>query len=164
MIDEDSLVATRARRINAGSRLKQLIELEEQASHLQSSISQIITEDDENVNLLFQEDENDEEFFDEEVDNENLIGIDDDDEEEEDEEGEDEEVDEEDRNQERVGKRKRENDDDVLSDSDISASTLPMWRIVFKSLNLLDAGRRACSPNIAAFAFWRSILSSKSIR
>lgn len=122
MIDEDSLVATRARRINAGSRLKQLIELEEQASHLQSSISQIITEDDENVNLLFQEDENDEEFFDEEVDNENLIGIDDDDEEQEDEEGEDEEVDEEDGNQERVGKRKRENDDDVLSDSDISAS------------------------------------------
>lgn len=122
MIDEDSLVATRARRINAGSRLKQLIELEEQASHLQSSISQIITEDDENVNLLFQEDENDKEFFDEEVDNENLIGIDDDDDDEEDEEGEDAEVDEEDGNQERVGKRKRENDDDVLSDSDISAS------------------------------------------
>lgn len=129
MIDEDSLVATRARRANAGSRLKQLIELEEQASHLQPSISQIITEDDENVNLLFEEDENDEEFFDEEVDNANLAGIDEDDEDEEeaedgeDGEGEDGEGDDEvEDDTQRVGKRKHENDDDVLSDSDISAS------------------------------------------
>lgn len=58
-MDEDSLVATRARRANAGSRLKLLIELEEQATGVQSMI---YTEDDENVQLLFQEDENDEEF------------------------------------------------------------------------------------------------------
>ncbi|OBA23653.1 YL1-domain-containing protein [Metschnikowia bicuspidata var. bicuspidata NRRL YB-4993] len=59
MSDKDSLVATRARRANAGSRLKQLIELEEQAS----SVPNIVySEEDENVQLLFQEDENDEEF------------------------------------------------------------------------------------------------------
>lgn len=59
-MDEDSLVATRARRANAGSRLKQLIELEERASGVQQLV--IYNEDDENVQLLFQEDENDEEF------------------------------------------------------------------------------------------------------
>lgn len=58
-MDSDSLVATRARRANAGSRLKLLIELEEQASGVQSMI---YSEEDENVQLLFQEDENDEEF------------------------------------------------------------------------------------------------------
>lgn len=56
----DSLVATRARRANAGSRLKKLIELEEQSIEERASV--VYTEDDENVNLLFQEDENDEEF------------------------------------------------------------------------------------------------------
>lgn len=60
---EDSLVLTRARRANAGSRLKQLLELEEQAADIQSSVGQIITEDDENVNLLFQEDADDQEFM-----------------------------------------------------------------------------------------------------
>lgn len=59
-MDEDSLVATRARRANAGSRLKLLIELEERASGVQQLV--IYNEDDENVQLLFQEDENDEEF------------------------------------------------------------------------------------------------------
>lgn len=59
-MDDDSLVATRARRANAGSRLKLLIELEERASGVQQLM--IYTEDDENVQLLFQEDENDEEF------------------------------------------------------------------------------------------------------
>lgn len=63
MSDRDSLVATRARRANAGSRLKQLIEIEELASDARSFA---LTEDDENVELLFQEDENDEEFNDEE--------------------------------------------------------------------------------------------------
>ncbi|KAM9914183.1 hypothetical protein OXX69_000870 [Metschnikowia pulcherrima] len=59
MADSDSLVATRARRVNAGSRLKQLIEREEQAT----GISNVVySEEDENVHLLFQEDENDEEF------------------------------------------------------------------------------------------------------
>lgn len=59
MVD-DSLVSTRARRANAGSRLKKLIELEEQSIEERASV--VYTEDDENVNLLFQEDENDEEF------------------------------------------------------------------------------------------------------
>lgn len=67
---EDSLVATRARRANAGSRLKQLLELEEQAADIQSSVGQIITEDDENVNLLFQEDADDQEFMELELEEE----------------------------------------------------------------------------------------------
>lgn len=68
MSDEDSLVATRSRRSNAGSRLKHLIELEERASDVQESVSSIINEEDENVNLLFQEDEDDQEFFEEDED------------------------------------------------------------------------------------------------
>ncbi|CAH2352200.1 vacuolar protein sorting-associated protein 72 [[Candida] railenensis] len=67
-MSDDSLVATRARRANAGSRLKRLIELEEQTIEERQSI--VYTEDDENVNLLFQEDENDEEFEDSEEDGE----------------------------------------------------------------------------------------------
>ncbi|WPK27091.1 hypothetical protein PUMCH_004464 [Australozyma saopauloensis] len=59
MSDPNSLVATRARRANAGSRLKHLIEIEELASETRSFA---MTEDDENVELLFQEDDNDEEF------------------------------------------------------------------------------------------------------
>ncbi|KAH3688632.1 hypothetical protein WICPIJ_000384 [Wickerhamomyces pijperi] len=50
----DSLIATRKRRANAGSRLKQLLQAEE--------ISNAADEDDENVDLLFQEDEDDKEF------------------------------------------------------------------------------------------------------
>lgn len=60
-MDSDSLVATRAKRANAGSRLRQLIELEEQQTSVRL-VGQMLTEDDENVNLLFQEDDNDGEF------------------------------------------------------------------------------------------------------
>lgn len=58
-MDPNSLVATRAKRANAGSRLKELIEIEGQATGARQTF---LTEDDENVELLFQEDENDEEF------------------------------------------------------------------------------------------------------
>lgn len=71
----ESLIATRSRRSNAGLRLKQLIELEEQSNEI-TATTQFLTEDDENVNLLFQEDGEDEEFIDEEIDNANLDGID----------------------------------------------------------------------------------------
>ncbi|KAI5956844.1 hypothetical protein KGF54_000462 [Candida jiufengensis] len=120
----ESLMATRARRTNAGSRLKQLIELEEQTNESQDN-NQFVTEDDENVNLLFQDDEDDQEFIDEELDNENLAGIDEDEEE----ENEDEE-----NNNESTTKKRRHGDSDIeeeeeevnldeqLSDSDISAS------------------------------------------
>ena len=53
----ESIIATRARRSNAGSRLRQLLDLEETANGPVS-----INEDDENVNLLFMEDEDDGEF------------------------------------------------------------------------------------------------------
>lgn len=125
MSDEDSLVATRSRRSNAGSRLKHLIELEERASDVQESVSSIINEEDENVNLLFQEDEDDQEFF-EEDDEE---GEDEDDENEEGEEGEgdeEEKIKEEEENKKRSHESDDEaeqvNSDDVLSDSDISMS------------------------------------------
>lgn len=121
MSDEDSLVATRSRRSNAGSRLKHLIELEERASDVQESVSSIINEEDENVNLLFQEDEDDQEFFEGEEDE--------DEENEEDEEGEGDEKDnikEEEENKKRSHESDDEaeqvNSDDVLSDSDISMS------------------------------------------
>ncbi|CUM45270.1 uncharacterized protein AC631_05148 [Debaryomyces fabryi] len=123
MPDEDSLVATRSRRSNAGSRLKHLIELEERASDVQESVSSIINEEDENVNLLFQEDEDDQEFFEEEEEEE---------EEEENEDNEEGEGDDEDNinKEETNNKRAHESDDegeqvnsdDVLSDSDISMS------------------------------------------
>lgn len=53
----ESIIATRARRSNAGSRLRQLIDLEETNAGLTPS-----NEDDDNVNLLFQEDDEDDEF------------------------------------------------------------------------------------------------------
>ncbi|CAG89241.2 DEHA2F12122p [Debaryomyces hansenii CBS767] len=122
MSDEDSLVATRSRRSNAGSRLKHLIELEERASDVQESVSSIINEEDENVNLLFQEDEDDQEFFeeDEDEDEEN-------EEEEEEREGHEEDnIEEEEENKKRSHESDDEveqvNSDDVLSDSDISMS------------------------------------------
>ncbi|KAI3404224.2 hypothetical protein KGF56_002985 [Candida oxycetoniae] len=90
----ESLMATRTRRSNAGSRLKQLIELEEQANEALGSASQFATEDDENVNLLFQEDGEDQEFIAEEEMEE----------EEEEEEGEEDK-------DEATRKRKRETDD-----------------------------------------------------
>ncbi|KAG7660475.1 uncharacterized protein J8A68_006013 [[Candida] subhashii] len=123
-MDSDSLVATRARRPNAGSRLKQLIELEEQGNEQQQQL-QFIDDDDENVNLLFQEDgEDDEEFIDEDIDNANLIGID------ESEEEEEEEDEEEDGSRKRVHEDNEDeedegmmiNSDENLSDSEISAS------------------------------------------
>lgn len=66
MSDNEFLITTRRRRANAGSRLKQLIDLEGQAEETQQSISRLYSEEDENVNLLFQEDENDVEFMEEE--------------------------------------------------------------------------------------------------
>ncbi|KAK6203363.1 uncharacterized protein RJT21DRAFT_2707 [Scheffersomyces amazonensis] len=131
--DEDSLAVTRSRRANAGSRMKQLIELEAQSTE---HLSQFVTEDDENVNLLFQETANDEEFIDEELDDEDL---EDEDEEEQpngesgekkesrkrsrsdnEGEGEGEEDEEEDNDEEDDGPVV--NSDDVLSDSDLSMS------------------------------------------
>lgn len=70
MSNEDTLVATRERRSNAGSRLKRLIEFEEQNSDTRSPTNQNFDEDDENVNLLFQEDDDDEEFVESEEEEE----------------------------------------------------------------------------------------------
>lgn len=127
-MSEDSLVATRARRANAGSRLKRLIELEEQTIEERQSI--VYTEDDENVNLLFQEDENDEEFEDSEEDGEGE-GDEDDDEDDGGEEGDvdvergdDGRSDEGEDSESGAGSKKRTIEkvdaDDVLSDSEIS--------------------------------------------
>lgn len=114
-MDNDSLVATRARRPNAGSRLKLLIELEEQSSGVQSMI---YTEDDENVQLLFQEDENDEEF--EEPDESG-----DEQEDENNENSQDELPDDENIQQSETNGSETEvavNSDEMLSDSDLSVS------------------------------------------
>lgn len=137
---EDSLAATRSRRSNAGTRLKQLIALEEQQQKQSTPQRTFMgeTDDDENVRLLFQEDGEDDEFVDEDVDNENLIGIDDSEEEEEGEgegddvegeggdiEGEDaaEQIEGEEADDSQTETRKRTlDDDDVLSNSDISDS------------------------------------------
>lgn len=54
----ESIIATRARRSNAGSRLRQLLDLEESNAGVS-----VANEDDENVNLLFEEDEDDFEFM-----------------------------------------------------------------------------------------------------
>lgn len=120
-MSEDSLVATRARRANAGSRLKKLIELEEQTIEERSSI--IYTEEDENVNLLFQEDENDEEF--EESEEEDSDGDDDgeDDGQGGDEDGNENENDDEEESLEETTKRKR-NHEEVAGDDDLSDSEL----------------------------------------
>lgn len=114
MSDQDSMVATRARRANAGSRLKQLIEIEEQNSGTRNIA---YNEDDENVQLLFQEDENDEEF-EAPVEEESEI-----------EEGDEEENDEGPREvpdlKDQVESSDVEahvNSDEMLSDSDLSAS------------------------------------------
>lgn len=70
----ESIIATRARRSNAGSRLRQLLDLEETNAGLQA-----LNEDDENVNLLFEEEEDDQEF----MESENSNNEDDDEQEEE---------------------------------------------------------------------------------
>ncbi|ANZ73895.1 BA75_00167T0 [Komagataella pastoris] len=57
--EELGIIATRERRANAGSRLKQLLQQEELDIGTQGFEQD---DDDENVNLLFQEDENDDEF------------------------------------------------------------------------------------------------------
>ncbi|CAI5760645.1 unnamed protein product [Candida verbasci] len=111
-LDEfESLMATRHRRSNAGSRLKKLLELERESKNNQ----QFITEDDENVNLLFQEDGEDEEFIDEEE--EELL---------EEEPEEEEEQSETERKEEESESEVAQvvNSDEQLSDSDISASDL----------------------------------------
>lgn len=114
----EGLAATRARRSNAGSRLKHLIELEEAASGVQQTF---LTEEDEDVNLLFQEDENDAEFEEEESG---------------DEEGEEEEGSDEGEAEDAVDDPQKEaaqlqedeksdvevNSDEMLSDSDLSVS------------------------------------------
>lgn len=74
MSNEDTLVASRERRSNAGSRLKRLIEFEEQNSDIRSPTNQNFDEDDENVNLLFQEDDDDEEFVESESEEEDAEG------------------------------------------------------------------------------------------
>lgn len=109
-MNDDLLISTRKRRHNAGSRLKQLIELEEHAAQSASHLSHV-TDDDENLNLLFQEDDNDDEFIDLDIDNENLDGIDDVNEDSEAPDVSDSDA-----------KPSPDNLDDVLSESDISAS------------------------------------------
>lgn len=119
------LVSTRKRRANAGLRLKQLIAMEELTSEVKSAFP-TMTDDDENVNLLFQEDGEDEEFLEEEDEEDefaNLRGID----ESEDEEMADAEIEVAGEEVETEKKGEAEEDanvdaDDVLSDSDISAS------------------------------------------
>lgn len=64
----ESIIATRARRSNAGSRLRQLLDLEETSTGFGA-----INEEDENVNLLFMEDEDDQEFAGSENDEENEV-------------------------------------------------------------------------------------------
>lgn len=69
----ESIIATRARRSNAGSRLRQLLDLEESNAGIS-----VTNEDDENVNLLFAEDEDDFEFVGEEGESGEEAGDDDD--------------------------------------------------------------------------------------
>lgn len=68
MSDDEYLMTSRKRRSNAGSRLKQLINMESEA--VQSTVSLFVNEDDESVNLLFQEDEDDQEFMESEEEDE----------------------------------------------------------------------------------------------
>lgn len=116
MSDKDSMVATRARRANAGSRLKQLIEIEEQSTEARTIV--FTNDDDENVQLLFQEDENDEEFEEsndeesgdesgEEEDNDDVAG---------------QQIQSTDNIDDTLEVETNINSDEMLSDSDISAS------------------------------------------
>ncbi|KAI0461777.1 hypothetical protein LJB42_004850 [Komagataella kurtzmanii] len=105
--EELGIIATRERRANAGSRLKQLLQQEELDIGSQDFEQD---DDDENVNLLFQEDENDDEFVE---DNEEEEGEED-----------EEEDDEEDRENTPSNKAVSEepNDEMFSSESEISAS------------------------------------------
>lgn len=128
--EEEYLINTRQKRSNAGSRLRQLLDLEGDSNTNQ--VSRFVDEDDENVNLLFQEDDEDGEFMEEE-----------DEQEEEEEGGEEQEEDVEEDTEPRGGTHgeeeqveEQENEeeeesgsdapqvdsDDVLSDSDMSLS------------------------------------------
>ncbi|KAI5969838.1 hypothetical protein CANMA_001128 [Candida margitis] len=118
----ESLMATRVRRSNAGSRLKQLIELEGEANEVEKSPSQFTTEDDENVNLLFQDDEDDQEFVDEDMEEESLLDEQDEDEEGSGKTGDMIPPDSGDERDEAGEETQEVNSDDVLSDSDLSAS------------------------------------------
>lgn len=69
MSDDEFLTVTRARRSNAGSRLKQLLDMENDTAETQTA-SRFINEEDENVNLLFQEDGEDGEFMESESEDE----------------------------------------------------------------------------------------------
>ena len=57
-IAEEGLATLRARRANAGSRLKQLIAMEDDVSEKQ----RFVPDEEDEVALLFAEDENDKEF------------------------------------------------------------------------------------------------------
>lgn len=115
----ESIIATRARRSNAGSRLRHLLDLEEINSD-QTGMTNAINDDDDNVRLLFQEDEEDEEFQESE-DSEEDGGEENDDEEGEEEEREGDRIEIDEDNSKEDGNI-IENNDEMLSDSDISAS------------------------------------------
>lgn len=110
----DSMVATRAKRANAGSRLKELIAIEGQATGVRETF---LNDDDENVELLFQEDENDEEF--EEPQEDQSEDEESGEEETEGKEGEEENGEDEDQD---TGTAPPVNADEMLSDSDLSVS------------------------------------------
>ncbi|GME89245.1 unnamed protein product [[Candida] boidinii] len=138
----ESIIATRQRRSNAGSRLRQLLQLEEdeaESNLLNGSSarnSNFATEDDENVELLFQEDGEDEEFVDYDEDGDDEQEEEEDKEDNEDESepnkmdhdtGEDEEKEQTETTETRENDNEEEDDenvnsDEMLSDSDISGS------------------------------------------
>ncbi|OWB72278.1 hypothetical protein B5S31_g1985 [[Candida] boidinii] len=138
----ESIIATRQRRSNAGSRLRQLLQLEEdeaESNLLNGSSarnSNFATEDDENVELLFQEDGEDEEFVDYDEDGDDEQEEEEDKEDNEDESepnkmdhdtGEDEEKEQTETTETGENDNEEEDDenvnsDEMLSDSDISGS------------------------------------------
>lgn len=135
MSDEEFLTTTRARRSNAGSRLRQLLDMESDTTQGQTS-SKLINEEDENIDLLFQEEGEDAEFVESEEEEEDDEGEEEDGEESKEAEEEatreqgsaeeEEEVEEEEA--ENAMKELESSDeapvdsDDVLSDSDMSMS------------------------------------------
>lgn len=119
-MDPDGLVATRAKRANAGLRLKQLIQIEEQASEV---LNLVYNDDDENVRLLFEEDENDDEFEESEQESEEEEDGDDEDAEDTPENAETETDGQENQKIDQVlDDGAAVNPDEMLSDSDLSAS------------------------------------------
>lgn len=113
---EEGLATLRARRANAGSRLKQLIAMEDEVSEKQ----RFVPDEEDEVALLFAEDENDEEFRSGSDDEE---GLEDDDEDDEDNANAEEQSDGEEQPSTVSGSRKRTTpDDEMLSSSDLSGS------------------------------------------